>query len=51
MIHLHDFQPSKTKLEKGDIDDVVGRVPQVSRKAAVDGDGKCYSPRSFGNQK
>src|SRR5262249_18677192 len=42
VIHLHDFQPSKTKVEKGDIESVVGEF-RTFLENAVDGDGKSPS--------
>jgi hypothetical protein len=42
IIHLHDFQPSKTKVEKGDIETVVGEFRKFL-ETAVDGDGKSQS--------
>ena len=42
IVHLHDFQPSKTKVEKGDIETVVGEFRKFL-EAAVDGDGKGQS--------
>ncbi len=42
MLHLHDFKPSKTKVEKADIDTVVGEFRKFLEKA-VDGDGKSQS--------
>ncbi len=42
VIHLHDFQPSKTKVEKSDIETVVGEFREFL-EAAVDGDGKSQS--------
>lgn len=42
VIHLHEFQPSKTKVEKNDIESVVGEFRQFL-EAAVDGDGKAQS--------
>ena len=42
VVHLHDFQPSKTKVEKGDIETVVGEFRKFL-EAAVDGDGNSQS--------
>lgn len=42
IVHLHDFQPSKTKVEKGDIETVVGEFRKFLQ-TAVDGDGKGQS--------
>lgn len=42
VIHLHDFQPSKTKVEKNDIETVVGEFRKFLQDA-VDGDGKNQS--------
>ena len=42
VIHLHDFKPSKTKVEKGDIETVVGEFRKFL-ETAVDGDGKGQS--------
>jgi hypothetical protein len=42
VIHLHDFQPSKTKVEKGDIETVVGEFRHFL-ETAVDGDGEGQS--------
>ena len=42
VIHLHDFQPSKTKVEKADIESVVGEFRKFL-ETAVDGDGKGQS--------
>jgi len=42
VLHLHDFKPSKTKVEKADIDTVVGEFRKFLEKA-VDGDGKGQS--------
>ena len=42
VIHLHDFKPSKTKVEKGDIETVVGEFRKFL-ETAVDGDGKSQS--------
>jgi hypothetical protein len=42
IVHLHDFQPSKTKVEKGDIETVVDEFRKFL-DAAVDGDGKGQS--------
>ena len=41
-VRLADFRPSKTKIEKGDIDSVVGEF-RTFLEAAVDGDGKSQS--------
>jgi hypothetical protein len=40
--HDHDFKPSKTKVEKGDIETVVGEFRKFLERA-VDGDGKNQS--------
>lgn len=42
VIHLHDFHPSKTKIEKSDIETVVGEFRKFL-EIAVDGDGKSQS--------
>jgi hypothetical protein len=42
VIHLHDFHPSKTKIEKADIETVVGEFRKFL-EIAVDGDGKSQS--------
>jgi hypothetical protein len=42
VVHLNEFQPSKTKVEKGDIEIVVGEFRKFL-EAAVDGDGKSQS--------
>jgi len=42
VIHLNEFHPSKTKVEKGDIESVVGEFRQFLENA-VDGDGKSQS--------
>jgi hypothetical protein len=42
VVNLTDFQPSKTKVEKGDIDAVVGDFRTFLEKA-MDGDGKGQS--------
>jgi hypothetical protein len=42
VIHLHDFKPSKTKIEKGDIETVVGEFRKFL-EVAVGGDGKSQS--------
>jgi len=42
VLHLHDFKPSKTKVEKTDIETVVGEFRNFLEKA-VDGDGKGQS--------
>jgi hypothetical protein len=42
IVNLHDFQPSKTKVEKGDIETVVGEFREFLQ-TAVDGDGKGQS--------
>ena len=42
VLHLHDFKPSKTKVEKADIETVVGEFRKFLEKA-VDGDGKGQS--------
>ncbi len=42
VLHLHDFKPSKTKVEKGDIETVVGEF-RTFLERAVDGDGKSQS--------
>jgi len=42
IVHLHDFHPSKTKVEKGDIEAVVGEFRKFL-EVAVDGDGKGQS--------
>ena len=42
MIHLNEFQPTKTKVEKGDIESVVGEFRKFL-ETAVDGDGKGQS--------
>jgi hypothetical protein len=41
-IHLRDFQPTKTKVEKGDIETVVAEFRKFL-EAAADGDGKGQS--------
>jgi hypothetical protein len=38
VVHLRDFHPSKTKVEKGDIETVVGEFRKFL-ETAVDGDG------------
>ena len=40
--HDHDFKPSKTKLEKGDIDTVVGEFRKFL-ETALDGDARAES--------
>jgi hypothetical protein len=42
VIHLNDFHPTKTKVEKGDIESVVGEFRKFL-ESAVDGDGKGQS--------
>jgi len=42
VVHLNDFHPSKTKVEKGDIETVVGEFRKFL-ETAVDGDGKSQS--------
>ena len=42
VIHLQDFKPSKTKVEKGDIETVVGEFRKFLERA-VDGEGKGQS--------
>jgi len=42
VVHLHDFKPSKTKVERADIETVVGEFRNFLEKA-VDGDGKGQS--------
>ena len=42
VIHLQDFHPTKTKVEKGDIESVVGEFRKFL-ETAVDGDGKGQS--------
>ncbi len=42
VLHLHHFKPSKTKVEKGDVDTVVGEFGKFL-EMAVDGDGKEQS--------
>jgi hypothetical protein len=42
VLHLHDFKPSKTKVEKADIEIVVSEFRKFLEKA-VDGDGKGQS--------
>jgi hypothetical protein len=42
VIHLHEFHPTKTKVEKSDIEGVVGEFRKFLEKA-VDGDGKGQS--------
>jgi hypothetical protein len=42
VVHLKAFQPSKTKVEKGDIETVVGEFRKFLENA-VDGDGKSQS--------
>ena len=42
VIHLQEFHPSKTKVEKGDIETVVGEFRKFL-ETAVDGDGKGQS--------
>jgi hypothetical protein len=42
VVRLQDFQPTKTKVEKGDIEAVVGEFRQFL-ETAVDGDGKGQS--------
>ncbi|OWK45511.1 hypothetical protein [Fimbriiglobus ruber] len=39
VVHLHDFQPTKTKVEKADIESVVSEFRRFL-ETAVDGDGK-----------
>jgi hypothetical protein len=38
VIHMHEFHPTKTKVEKSDIEGVVGEFRKFLEKA-VDGDG------------
>ena len=40
--HDHDFKPSKTKLEKADIDTVVGEFRKFL-ETALDGDARAES--------
>lgn len=42
VIHLRDFKPSKTKVEKGDVETVVGEFRKFL-ESAVDGDGTSQS--------
>jgi hypothetical protein len=42
IIHLQEFHPTKTKVEKSDIEGVVGEFRKFLEKA-VDGDGKGQS--------
>jgi hypothetical protein len=42
VIHLHEFHPTKTKVEKSEIEGVVGEFRRFLEKA-VDGDGKGQS--------
>ncbi len=42
VVRLHDFRPTKTKLEKADIEGVVGEFRRFL-EAALDGDGKGQS--------
>ena len=42
VIHLHEFHPTKTKVEKGDIESVVGEFREFL-ETAVAGDGKGQS--------
>lgn len=42
VIHLNEFHPTKTKVEKGDIESVVGEFRKFLENA-VDGDGKSQS--------
>jgi hypothetical protein len=42
VIHLNEFHPTKTKVEKGDIESVVGEFRKFL-ETAVDGDGKGQS--------
>jgi hypothetical protein len=42
VIHLHDFKPSKTKVEKADIDTVVGEFRKFL-ETALDGDARAES--------
>ena len=42
VVHLHDFRPTKTKVEKADIEGVVGEFRRFL-ETAVDGDGKGQS--------
>ena len=42
VVHLHDFRPTKTKVEKSDIEGVVGEFRRFL-EIAVDGDGKGQS--------
>jgi hypothetical protein len=42
VIHLSEFHPTKTKLEKGDVESVVGEFRKFL-ETAVDGDGKGQS--------
>jgi hypothetical protein len=42
VIHLHEFHPTKTMVEKGDIESVVGEFRKFL-ETAVDGDGKGQS--------
>jgi len=40
VLHLHDFKPSKTKVENGDVETVVGEFRKFL-ETAVEGDGKA----------
>ena len=42
MVHLHDFKPSKTKVEKADIETVVGEFRKFL-ETALDGDARAES--------
>ena len=42
VIHLNEFRPTKTKVEKADIESVVGEF-RVFLETAVAGDGKGQS--------
>lgn len=42
VVHLHEFRPTKTKVEKGDVETIVGEF-RTFLETAVDGDGKSQS--------
>ena len=42
VLHLHDFKPSKTKVEKGNIENVVGEF-RTFLETALDGDARAES--------
>ena len=45
VIHLHDFKPSKTKVEKGDIETVVGEFRKFLETAVDGGRGRAEYDR------